>query len=195
MKYIYILDRLYVHHSISTTFFFTTTTPTIIDGVEREPSLPPPPLPWPRHRDGASGARDSKKKKFRRPSFSSPPLLLLLIAGHLSTDQPQQCDSCLQGRKCNAVGARVRIESIRKEVIIDGILKTVWAVVIKRAGPSAPWRSPLNVRDYIWPRRLVRALPPPPSREGTAVAPLSSSRACKRFFFFSCQRVSFLLPR
>lgn len=80
------------------------------------------------------------------------------------------------GRKCNAVGARIRIESIRKGVIIDGILKTVRAVVIKRAGPSAPWRSPLNVRDYIWPRRLVGALLSLPAERGTAAAPLSFLR-------------------
>lgn len=80
------------------------------------------------------------------------------------------------GRKCNAVGARVRIESIRKGVIIDGILKTVRAVVIKRAGPSAPWRSPLNVRDYIWPRRLVGALLSLLAERGTAAAPLSFLR-------------------
>lgn len=27
------------------------------------------------------------------------------------------------------------------------------SVVIKRAEPTAPWRSPLNVRRYIWPQK------------------------------------------
>lgn len=27
------------------------------------------------------------------------------------------------------------------------------SVVIKRAEPTAPWRSPLNVRCYIWPQK------------------------------------------